>query len=161
MCCGCLGVFFHKEFRILTCQNWLLNVNSVWNVSLHHLPKIFPEGSLSLTAPQALRIGGASERCSLSCSNRKCPQGNSSSACPTLVPLARKSLGEISLLGCELLWKVPEEALKGLASVLLPLKLHPSPLDSSQPEPQHPPEGPRKLHSQEGSLNWAPEHQDT
>lgn len=50
-------------------------------------------------------------RCWSSCNYRKCPQGNSSSACPALAPLARRSLGEISLLGCELQWKVPEEAL--------------------------------------------------
>lgn len=155
------GFFSIKNLGSLAVRIGCLNVNSVWNVSLHHLPRIFPEGSLSLTAPQALRIGGASVRCWSSCNYRKCPQGNSSSACPALAPLARRSLGEISLLGCELQWKVPEEAPKGLASVLLPLKLHPSPQNSSQPEPQHPAEGPRRLRCQEGSLNWTPEHQET
>ena len=40
-------------------------------------------------------------------------------------------------------------------SHFFPLKLHhPFPPDSFQPGPQHPAEGPRRLHSQKGSLSW-------
>ena len=40
-------------------------------------------------------------------------------------------------------------------SHFFPLKLHhPFPPDSFQPGPQHPAEGPRRMHSQKGSLSW-------
>ena len=44
-------------------------------------------------------------------------------------------------------------------SHFFPVKLHLSPPDSFQPGPQHPAEGPRRLHSQEGSLSWGPQRQ--
>ena len=90
-----------------------------------------------------------------SCSYRKCPQGGSTSSCPTLVPPATRALGKVSFLGWELRVKCAWANTWGLEShYFSPLKLHHSMLDYSAPETALLAVVPSKLHSQEGGCNW-------
>ena len=76
---------------------------------------------------------------------------------PNSGPPATRALRSAGLLGCELEWNVPEQTLKGLClatSKLLPCRLIPTLATI-------PGEGPRRLHSQRGALNWRPQHQET
>ena len=50
---------------------------------------------------------------------------------------------------------------QGLGSHFFPLRLHPSPPDSSHSGALLPAEVPRRLHSQEGGFSWGPQHQET
>ena len=67
-----------------------------------------------INRPQRLRNRGASKPGRWSCSYRKCPQGDSTSPRPPLVPWATRALGQLGFLACELEWNVPEQQLKGL-----------------------------------------------
>ena len=65
-CCR-VGIYFSPFILLFTgCQGNLpvaigfLNIGCVWNLRLQHQPQILSWGQLSLTAPQALFIGGVS-----------------------------------------------------------------------------------------------------
>ena len=67
----------------------------------------------------------------------------------------QRASGKVGFLGCGLERNAPRQNACSLVSHFFPLKLHhPFPPDSFQPGPQHPAEGPRRLHSQKGSLSW-------
>ena len=68
-----------------------------------------------------------------SCSYRKCPQGGSTFACPTLVPGAARSSGPVGFLGYEIEGSVPEQEGKGLRLTAFPLKPHTSILSRLMP----------------------------
>ena len=93
---------------------------------------------------------------------------------PTPVFLPGESQGPGSLMGCRLWVAQSRTRLKRLSSSSsssawvntqglvsqdsFPVRLHPSPRASGLPEAPLPAEVPRSLHSQEGVLNWGPQH---
>ena len=76
------------------------------------------------------------------------------SGLPLPSPQANWAFGKVGFQGCELERNVP-------GSPFFPLRLHPSPGDSSHSGALLPAEVPRRLHSQEGGFSWGPQHQET
>ena len=97
--------FFSFSKRVqgkLTFEISFLKVSCVWNSFLQHLPQDLSWGQLSFATPQSFWIGGASQYWWASCCYTICPQGGSTSSCPTLVLPATRALGKVDFLGCEL-----------------------------------------------------------
>ena len=81
------------------------------------------------------------------------PRGQLWSSC-------NQSLRKVRVLGWELERNAPQQTLKGLClTSCSPLSFSP-PLQTRPSLGRNPDEGPRRLHSQEGGLNWGPQHQD-
>ena len=104
MFCGCLGFLSIKNLESLPVivAVWML---ILFGIYFCNTAQDLSWGQLVITAPEELWIGGASAHCWSSCNYRKCPQGNSSSSCPTVIPLARRSLRKNQLPG---LWIIVE-----------------------------------------------------
>ena len=110
--------FFHERCEEnLPVAAGFLKADCVWNSFLQFLPPGHVLRTAVINRTQRLRNRGASKPRRWSCSYRNCPQGDSTSPWPLLVPWATRALGQLGFLRAnwsELEWNMPEQQLKGL-----------------------------------------------
>ena len=123
----CLLFFPLKGVGKIYLYNWLPESLLCLESISAALTQVLFWRQLSLTAPQALWLGGASKFRCQSCSYRKCPQGSGTSSCPSLLPPGTRAIGKVSFLGCELVWNVLSKLPRPCVSLLLPSAASPLP----------------------------------